>query len=246
MLYTAVAGSALIGLLTAAVELIGRYRAFPRAALLGVAGLTYLTVNAGAAAAAFALTAAFGWRFGLSDTASAGTVTLVRVIVAGSAAMALLRSSLFSFTQGETTVEAGPAGLLAGLRSVVDRSVDQRHAQALLHADLLTGLSFARDHEALTLLCSTALVNPDPQAAEALGDLAADLKARVDMDDAVKLRLYAMRLLELAGPRSVQVARDLLRLSAGPAPGVSFTGGVSPLNETVGPQALLASRFHRI
>jgi hypothetical protein len=113
--------------------------------------------------------------------------------------MALLRSSLFVFVQGDTRIDAGPSGVLAGLRTWVDRAVDQRHAQMLISGDLLTGLSFTRDHQALTLLCSTALVNPDAESAEKLGAQAAELKARTDVSDDIKLQLYAMKLLELAG-----------------------------------------------
>lgn len=231
MLYAAaIAGSAFIGLLIASVELLGRYRAFPGAALLGAPGFLYLTVNAAACMVVFALSTAFGWRFGVPDSASVGMVTLVRVIVSGFSAMALLRSSLFTLTQGETTVDAGPSALLNGLRSLLDRLVDQQHTEKLiLREHLLTGLSFAKDHEALTLLCSTALVNPDPQSAEELGDLAAKLKASADIDDAVKLQIYAMKLLELAGSRAVEAAGKALRASSG-------VTGEPPLEDPVGPQ----------
>lgn len=201
----------LIGALVAAGELLGRYRAFPAAAITSMPGLGYILLNAVAAGAAFILSAAFGWRFGLPDSAGAGTVTLARVLIAGFGAMALLRSSLFVFTQGDTTIDAGPAAFLSGLRTAVDRAVDQRHAQMLLGGDLLTGLSFARDHEALTLLCSTALVNPSVQSAEDLGTLVAELKARDDVSDDIKLQIYAMKLVEFAGRRPLESAANRLR-----------------------------------
>jgi hypothetical protein len=201
----------LIGALVAAGELLGRYRAFPATAITSMPGVGYILINAVAAGAAFIIATAFDWRFGFPDSTSASTVTLARVLIAGFGAMALLRSSLFVFTQGDTKIDAGPTALLAGLRTAVDRAVDQRHAQMLLGGDLLAGLSFARDNEALTLLCSTALVNPDEQSAEDLGTLVAELKAQDDVSDDIKLQIYAMKLVEVVGRRPLESAANRLR-----------------------------------
>src|ERR1700758_5513161 len=112
--------SALIGLTVGAIELAGKYRSDPLAALRCPPGWLYLAINAAASAGAYGAAFAFGWRFALPSSAGEGTVVFTRTLVAGFGAMALLRSSLFVLRQGSASVEAGPAGALASLRSTVE------------------------------------------------------------------------------------------------------------------------------
>ncbi|MDA0160413.1 hypothetical protein OM076_09060 [Solirubrobacter ginsenosidimutans] len=79
-------------------------------------------------AAAFGVIQAFGWRFGLDATASETAVATLQVIVAGLAAAARFRSSLFTTRVGNQDVGVGPSALLDTLLNAVDRAVDRRRA----------------------------------------------------------------------------------------------------------------------
>lgn len=198
----------LIGGGVAVTELLGRYRAQPRAAIFSLPGLIYVAINAFASVMAYALLVKFDWTFGLSTDS---TLTLVRVLSAGFGALALLRTNILSFTQGKTTVEAGPSAVLTILRAAVDRAVNQRQAAALIETDWAQGLSFERDHEALTLLCVTALIDPDERSARVLGDLAADLLRRDSMPDERKMLIYGIAIVEQLGAPPVAAAGRRLR-----------------------------------
>jgi len=92
---------------------------------------------------------------------------------------------------------ASPAPRTA-LRDAANRAVDQRQAAALIGTDWTAGLLFSRDHEPLTLLCLTSLVDPGETSAVILGRTAAEL-AQNSGGDEVKTR----------EPRLVRVCRAL-------------------------------------
>ncbi len=113
-----------IGGVTGLGELIGRYRDAPLRAATTLAGVLYITVNAGAAVAALIVIVAFGWTFGLADDASTSAVSAVQVMVAGLGAAALFRSSLFNVQVGSERVGVGPSAVLEViLLAHLDRSV---------------------------------------------------------------------------------------------------------------------------
>lgn len=197
--------SAVLGSGVGCAELLGRYRSRPRAALLSVPGIVYVLLNGGASGSVYAVATTLGWDFGLSGSADGGAMLLVRVIVSSFGTMALLRSSLFTFSQDGASVEAGPAAALTLLRQAVERAVNHQQAVSVINDDWTEGLSFARDHEALTLLCLTALIDPDEASAKALGDLAAKLLVS-DSPDRQKMLVYGVALVEQLGATAVVAA----------------------------------------
>jgi hypothetical protein len=205
------AGAAVLGGLVGAAELLGRYRVDPIAAVRSLPGAFYCGLNAAAAGAAYVIAVVFGWRFGVPSAASPVVLEVTRVLIASFGAMALLRSSLFVFSQGDSTVDAGPAAVLASLRAAADRAIDQRQAQGLLETDVLAELSFADHGISLVELCSAALMYPDVESAKRLGELVARLTVLEDMDDAAKLHVLAMALVELVGRRPVEAAANRIR-----------------------------------
>jgi hypothetical protein len=200
-----------LGGVVGATELGARYRDDPAAALRTLPGLLYAVVNAMAAVAALVIVKAFGWTFGLGSDASSLQVDVVQILVAGVGSAALFRSSLFTVRQGDQEIAIGPSALLTGLLGLVDRAVDRRRALERLKRDDLAGLSFDRDHVALTELCTGALQNLDKADAQALGELAARLKDQPDLSDPAKLDCFALKLLTLVGPKAVQAAAQRLR-----------------------------------
>lgn len=200
-----------LGGVVGAAELAARYRDDPAAALQTPPGLAYVAINSAAATAALVIVEAFGWTFGLGPDESAVQVHTVQVLVAGLGSAALFRSSLFTVRQGDQEIGIGPSALLTSLLGQVDRGVDRRRALARLNRDDLAGLLFDRDHVELTELCVGALQNLDKADAQALGELAARLKAEPSLSDPAKLHLFALKLLTVAGSKAVQAAARRLR-----------------------------------
>lgn len=200
-----------LGCSVGVTELGARYRDDPVAALRTLPGLMYVTINGAAAVAALVIVKAFGWTFGLPRGASELQVQVIQVLVAGIGSAALFRSSLFTVRQGDQEIGIGPSALLTGLLGMVDRGVDRRRALERLGRDDLAGLSFDSDYVALTELCTGALQNLDKADAQALGELAARLKAESDLSDSAKLDCFGLQLLTLVGPKAVQAAAQHLR-----------------------------------
>ena len=105
-------------------ELVSRYRDDPAAALKTLAGITYILLNALAAAAALLLILAFDWKFGTTGK----TATVTQLLVASFGSMAIFRSSLFTIRAGDSDVGIGPSSLLSAVMAACDRGVDRDRA----------------------------------------------------------------------------------------------------------------------
>lgn len=189
-------------------ELVTRYRDQPSALFGSISFWLYLLMNAVASAGALALIDVFGWDFGIADTAAREAT---QVLVAGLAAMALFRSSLFNLRIGDEDVTIGPNAVLTSLLAVVDRAVDRRRAadRSKSITTTMSGVSFVKAKIALSAYCLQLMQNVplDEQqklrtAVEALG--------LADMDDELKSLNLGLLLTNVVGPVVLTAAvRDL-------------------------------------
>jgi tetratricopeptide (TPR) repeat protein len=214
-----------LGALTGFAELIGRYRDEPMRAVTQRAGLVYMAINALAAVAAFAVIRAFDWRFGLADDASDTAVATMQVLVAGLAAAALFRTSLFTARIGGQDVGVGPSAVLDVLLRTVDRAVDRRRGieRLAVVAELPEGLSFEREAVALASYATASLQNLSLTEADAFGKKGSELRHNNDLDDDAKMRMFALDLMGLVGEAGLraaiaQLARSAPEPPAEPAP----------------------------
>ncbi|GAA4140646.1 hypothetical protein [Actinomadura keratinilytica] len=204
MLFAALIGSGFGG-----AELIVRYRDRPLAAFLSPAGLLYVFVNIGASVIALIALTAAGWTFGLPETMPPVSLLIVRVLTAGLGSAALLR---VSFTLAHDRGPGiGPIAVLNGILRVLDGELERKRALSRLSHDDLAGLSFERDHAALTELCCHLLREFDLAEAQRLGGVAADLSHRDDLTDADKLDCFGLELSRLVGERALRQAAARLR-----------------------------------
>ena len=189
----------LFGAMVGACELIGRYRDAPFDAIQNPAALAYVTVNAVAAAVAYAIIVRLDWSFG----AAAASKPLVQAAVAGFGAMAFFRSSLFNVMVGDTDVAVGPAILFQILMFATDRAVDRARGQARsdLAADIMRGVSFALAKEALPNYCFELMQNvplsEQQNFRQAVDAMAA--KPASDMRDSVKALNLGLMLMNVVG-----------------------------------------------
>lgn len=132
---------ALLGMLVGGAELISRYRDAPQAAVFTWSGFLYIALNASAALVALILVHDFDLKFGQS---SESTIRVLQVLVAGTAAMAFFRSSVFTARIGDKDVAIGPAAFLTVLLTAVDREVDRARAKsrAMSVTKTMAGIDF--------------------------------------------------------------------------------------------------------
>jgi len=190
------------------VELVTRYRDEPFALRGALSFWVYILLNAGASALAYALIRIFGWTFGVGP-GSARTAT--QVLIAGLAAMALFRSSLFNLKIGDEDVSIGPSALLTSLLSVVDRAVDRRRAaeRSRSISKVMNGVSFAKAKISLSAYCLQLMQNVPLEEQQKLRTSVEGL-GLTDMDDDLKSLNLGLLLMNTVGPTVLEAAvRDL-------------------------------------
>lgn len=189
-------------------ELVTRYRDEPFALRSSLSFWVYILINAAASALAYALIRVFGWTFGVGP-GSARTAT--QVLVAGLAAMALFRSSLFNLKIGDEDVSIGPSALLTSLLSVVDRAVDRHRAteRSRSISKVMSGVSFAKAKISLSAYCLQLMQNVPLEEQQKLRTSVEGL-GLAEMDDGLKSLNLGLLLMNTVGPTVLEAAvRDL-------------------------------------
>ncbi len=121
--YALLAG--LFGAVVGASELVSRYRDEPTRALTSAAGLTYMLMNGIVSGLAFGLLT----RYAIAMFPGLANDPLMRSVVAGFGAMAVLRSKFFTLrtAKGED-VSVGPDAAVSAFLDAADRGVDRSRA----------------------------------------------------------------------------------------------------------------------
>jgi hypothetical protein len=192
---------ALLGGLVGTGELISRYRDEPGRVFRAPPAYLYIALNVVAAMAGLALVHLFGWQLGFGEGDST-KVRFAQVIVAGTAAMTLLRSSLFTARVGNQDVGVGPSIFMNAFLLATDRGVDRARALAreLILNELTQGVSFQRAYKILPAHCLGLMQNLSPEEQAALGREVAAIESS-DLEDHQKARLLMLALLNLVGER---------------------------------------------
>ncbi len=195
----------LLGALCGIGELVARYRDEPARALRRPPAMLYIAVNGLAAAGALAAMILFDWRVveGLREPA----LSAVRVLTAGTASMALFRSSFFTLRVGEQDVGVGPSCFLQAILAATDRAVDRARAveRAAAVGRLLTGVPFTEIKTALPAL-SLALMQNLPESEQRL--LAEEIREleSADLTDGARSHLLGLSLLNTLGEEGLAAA----------------------------------------
>jgi hypothetical protein len=210
---------ALLGALVGGAELVSRYRDAPHAALYTWPALVYVALNVAASVLALALIRGYGWTFNATGAGQRWT----QVLVAGVGAMALFRTSLFTVRAGDRDIGVGPGSFLQIFRDAADREVDRVRASArsMAVARLMEGIDYLRAEQGLAPYC-LALMQNVPDEEQTKFQQAVDmLTAEPDIDDAIKVRILGLHILNVVGPATLTAAVEALRdeLKAGPPAG---------------------------
>jgi hypothetical protein len=199
-----------LGLLVGAAELVSRYKDAPAGALRSGAAIFYMALNVAASLIALALIRVFDWKFGL--TVGGAALRWTQVGVAGTGAMALFRTSLFTLHVGEHDVAVGPGSFLQIFRDAADRATDRLRARARgnIVSKLMEGISYDKASHGLTTYCLALMQNVSDDEQLALTKSLALLNA-ADIDPAIKVRILGLSLLNVVGPNVLTAAVDSLR-----------------------------------
>lgn len=118
---------AALGALVGSGELVSRYRDAPAGALRTGPAFLYVAINIAASVMALFVIRVFNWHFGVIS--GDAPVRWTQVGIAGTGAMALFRSSLFTVHVGDRDIAVGPVSFLQVFRDAADRAVDRLRAK---------------------------------------------------------------------------------------------------------------------
>lgn len=193
-------------------ELVSRYRDAPLRAIKTLPALLYIGINAAAAAIALLLIQTFGWTFGV-ETTSGVQVIVMQVLVAGTSAMILFRSSLFTVNIGDQAVGIGPSSFLQILLTAADRGVDRLRAEsrALDVVKIMNDVPFDKAKVALPVFSLELMQNLSVEEQQALGE---ELKAlsEAPVEDNIKSLILGLKMVSVVGIDVLEAAIDALDL----------------------------------
>ena len=201
---------AALGILVGSGELVSRYRDAPVRALANGPAFFYVLLNALASISALFAIHTFNWQFGVTSGGEA--LRWTQVGVAGTGAMALFRSSLFTIQAGGQDINIGPVTFLQVFRDASDRAVDRLRGRArgIDVSQLMDGISYEKASHGLATYCLALMQNvPDDEQVALTKSLA--LLDGADMPPDVKVRILGLNLMNVVGPNVLKAAVDSLR-----------------------------------
>ena len=202
---------AALGALVGSGELVSRYRDAPAGALRTGPALLYILINIAASIAALFLIHVFNWHFGV--TSGDEPVRWTQVAIAGTGAMALFRSSLFTVHVGDRDIPVGPSSFLQVFRDAADRAVDRLRAQArgATVAKLMEAIDYAKAFEGLPPYCLALMQNVADEDQQKMLQALALLDKDQTIDTAIKVRILGLQLMNVVGPNVLTAAVESLR-----------------------------------
>jgi len=206
---------AVLGALVGAAELVSRYRDAPARAVYNLPAAIYIALNVGASIAALAIIHVYGWTFGVNGAAAQ---RWAQVGIAGTSAMALFRTSLFTLRAGDHDIGIGPNTFLQIFREASDRAVDRLRAKARGDqvGELMTGIDYDKASQGLPPYCLALMQNvPDDDQVKLKDSIV--LLNNATIDPAIKVRILGLQLMNVVGPNVLLAAVDALHDQMQPA-----------------------------
>ncbi len=202
---------AALGALVGSGELVSRYRDAPAGALRTRPALFYILLNTAASIGALFVIRVFDWHFGV--TSGEAAIRWTRIGIAGTGAMALFRTSLFTVHAGDRDIAVGPSSFLQIFREAADRGVDRLRAQARgdTVSKLMEGVNYAKAFEGLPPYCLALMQNVADEDQQKMVQALALLDRDQSIDPAIKVRILGLLLMNVVGPNVLTAAVESLR-----------------------------------
>jgi hypothetical protein len=209
-------GVAVLGALVGVVELVSRYRDDPVRAISRFPAIVYIAFNMAASVLALYLILEIkpDWLVGQGGDLSKVTPArwVLIVFVAGTAALAFFRSSIFRAKVDDASVPVGPALILDSLLAALDRAVDRAVATPRSEAieRMMNEVDFDKAQEALTAYCIALMQNLPPEESRRLGNRLNEIKTSTMPKD-IKVLTFGLALLNTFGEEVLDKARKALK-----------------------------------
>lgn len=217
---------ALLGVLVGAAELISRYRDAPARAVYNLPAAIYIALNLCASIAALAIVHVYGWTFGVNGAAAQ---RWAQIGMAGTSAMALFRTSLFTIRAGDHDIAVGPSTFLQIFREASDRAVDRLRAKARGDqvGEWMTDIDYDKASRGLPPYCLALMQNvPDDDQVKLKNSVV--LLNNAAIDPAIKVRILGLQLMNVVGPNVLIAAvgslHDQMQAAAPPKAGAKGAG----------------------
>jgi hypothetical protein len=175
---------------------------------------------------ALAIIHLYGWKFGI--TSGGAALRWGQVGIAGTGAMALFRTSLFTVHAGDRDIGVGPSSFLQIFREASDRAVDRLRARARGEqvSKLMAGIDYPKAAEGLPPYCLALMQNvPDEEQVKLLQ--AISLLDKEQVDASIKVRILGLLLMNVVGPSVLMAAVESLREEMKKAAGAGAGAGGS-------------------
>lgn len=193
----------LIGLLAALAELLSRYKNFKQICIVG-ASLVYLTLNGIGALLAYIFAVQF----------NIGPAGIIRVILAGTSSLLILRSSFANIKVGDKKMDAGLGAILQVFLNTADRSFDQRRSDNELTVieEVMKNVVFEKAKLSLPITCFTIMKNVSQEEQDRIS---ADVKklASGNLDNKTKSINLGILLANVTGLNLLKKAVQVLSSS---------------------------------
>jgi len=198
------------------VELVSRYRDNPARAIRQVPAMFYIGFNVAASILALYLILAVKPDWLVGGDGDLGNLTpgrwILIVFVAGTAALAFFRSSLFRAKIDDVSVPIGPALILDSLLGTLDRAVDRSIAtpRSVAINRIMTEVDFDKAQEALPSYCIALMQNLSDDDSRRLGTRLNEIKSSTVPKD-IKVLQLGLVLLNTFGEDVLEKARAALQ-----------------------------------
>src|SRR2546423_1406607 len=204
-----------LGALVGIVELVSRYRDNPLRAITRFPAIIYIVFNVAASILALYLILVIRPDWLLGEGGDLAKVTPARwiliVFVAGTAALAFFRSSLFRAKIDDVSVPIGPALILDSLLGALDRAVDRSIARPRSETirRIMTQVDFDKAQEALPPYCIALMQNLPDDESRRLGNRLNEIKSSTVPKD-IKVLQLGLVLLNTFGEKVLNKACEAL------------------------------------
>jgi hypothetical protein len=196
--------SFLIGCMAATAELLSRYKKI-RQIVAVPASWVYLAINGVASCCGYYIVAKY-------EIAKDNPV--FQVLIAGTSALVILRSSVASIKIGDKQTDIGVASILQVFLNTADRAFDQTRSESELSEveKIMSGIDFEKAKLALPTTCFTIMKNV-PEAEQKLISEEVNNLSKANLDDATKSLNLGIILTGMTDLRLLKKAVAVLQKS---------------------------------
>ena len=196
-------------------ELLARYRDEPWLAVVNWSGGLYVGINSIAGLGALFVLNVFEVDVGMDKSTLDGLYQLrvSLLITAGFGAMAIFRSSIFTFRVGDKDLPVGPALILQILLDVADRAVDRGRAfsRSKLVADTMKNVDFDKAKLALPTYSMALMQNVTSEEQSAIRTQVDALDSSLSgIDKSISSLILGLLILNVIGEEVLESAVETL------------------------------------